>query len=86
QAAGWQVLNRTPLPLVLLGDDRQSGQPGWIEQVAQAAVASGEVWISAVRLPGGRSALRACITNYRTMPDDVRALIACLERCRSLCP
>lgn len=76
-AAGWRIANATPLPLVLLAD------PGCdLPATAQAVVASGEAWISSVTLPGGGSAIRACITNYATQPADVAALLDALRRHR----
>jgi glutamate/tyrosine decarboxylase-like PLP-dependent enzyme len=80
-AQGWSVVNDTPLPIVCFAR-RDSGRPG--RQVSLAAVAadlvaSGEAWISTVQLESG-PALRACITNYRTGPVDIDALIASLDR------
>ncbi|HXR97447.1 MAG TPA: aminotransferase class V-fold PLP-dependent enzyme [Terriglobales bacterium] len=79
RADGWKVVNDTPLPLALLTDG------GGVDAaaVAQAVVASGEAWVSSVRLPSGAAAIRACITNYRTQPADVDALIASLGRARA---
>jgi hypothetical protein len=45
-------------------------------------VGSGEAWISTVVLGEVGPALRACITNYRTGPGDVEALVASLGRAR----
>ena len=77
QVQGWRVVNSTPLPLACLAHERTD-----IEATVRAVVASGEAWISAVRLPGGLHAVRACITNYRTQPADVDALLASLARHR----
>ncbi|MGH9394021.1 MAG: pyridoxal phosphate-dependent decarboxylase family protein, partial [Terriglobales bacterium] len=76
-AEGWQVVNQTPLPLVCLADAATD-----IEATVRAVVASGEAWISSVRLPGGTAAVRACITNYGTQAADVEALLASLRRHR----
>jgi glutamate/tyrosine decarboxylase-like PLP-dependent enzyme len=82
-AAGWAVVNETPLPVVCFVDGRREARPaGFLEAVAQEVVASGEAWISTVSLGDGGTALRACITNFRTGPADVDALIAVLERAR----
>ena len=79
-AAGWEIANDTPLPVVCFA------QPGGPEEVQRAiamhVVASGEAWISTAVLAGGRTVLRACITNYRTQPGDIEALIGTLERAR----
>ncbi|HEY7855303.1 MAG TPA: aminotransferase class V-fold PLP-dependent enzyme, partial [Terriglobales bacterium] len=79
RADGWQIVNDTPLPLALLTD--AGGKDA--AAVAQAVVASGEAWVSSVRLPAGETAIRACITNYRTQTADVDALIASLGRARA---
>jgi len=50
--------------------------------VATDVVGSGEAWISTVVLGEVGTALRACITNYRTGPEDVEALVASLGRAR----
>jgi aromatic-L-amino-acid/L-tryptophan decarboxylase len=75
-AHGWQVVNDTPLPVVCFV--RPGAAPPQLKAVAAAVVSSGAVWISCVHLDGG-TALRACITNYRTGPADVDALIAAVD-------
>jgi hypothetical protein len=50
--------------------------------VAADVVASGEAWISTAALGEVGPALRACITNYRTGPEDLEALVASLGRAR----
>lgn len=77
-ASGWRVVNETPLPLACLVDAGGADAA----TVARAAVASGEAWVSSVHLPGGVTAIRACITSYRTQAADVEALVALLDRCR----
>jgi hypothetical protein len=54
----------------------------FLEGVAAAVVASGEAWISNVSLGEAGPALRACITNFRTGPEDVDALVSALGRAR----
>jgi hypothetical protein len=50
------------------------------EQVAAAVVTGGHAWISSARLsPDEPSVLRACITNHRTGPEDLKALVAEVE-------
>jgi hypothetical protein len=41
----------------------------------------GQVWVSEVLLGGKQPAVQACITNYRTRPGDVEALVDELDRC-----
>lgn len=82
--AGWEVVNDTPLPLVCFVD-RESPQgrsAEFLDAVALKVVASGKAWISTTRLAGSVPVLRACITNYRTGPEDILALVEALSRAR----
>ena len=81
---GWAVVNDTPLPVVCFVDAQRDGRQSaaFVEAVAMDVVASGEAWISTVVLGEVGPALRACITNYRTEPGDVEALVASLGRAR----
>ncbi len=74
---GWTVVNETPLPIVCFG--RAGARAASLEAVAAAVVASGEAWISTVNVDSG-TALRACITSFRTAAADVDALIAAVGR------
>jgi len=75
-AEGWEIVNRTPLPVVCFVDGGPGGrEPAFVEGVAARVVASGAAWINAVRLTGVGPALRACVTSYRTGPADVEALV-----------
>ncbi|MBV8200612.1 MAG: pyridoxal-dependent decarboxylase, partial [Acidobacteria bacterium] len=74
---GWEVVNETPLPIVCF--TRAGARAGQLEALAAAVVASGEAWISTVAIDSG-TALRACVTNFRTGASDVDALIAALGR------
>lgn len=81
-AAGWRIVNQTPLPVVCFTpadvawtiDDHQS--------VAEDVIRSGSAWISTIVLGSGQPALRACITNYRTMSEHIDALVAAVETAR----
>jgi glutamate/tyrosine decarboxylase-like PLP-dependent enzyme len=44
------------------------------ESLAERVCQSGEAWISTTKL-GGRSVIRACITNHMTNEDDLEALV-----------
>ena len=84
EASGWEVVNQTRLP-VLCFVDRQNPEGksvAFIEAVAREIVSSGEAWISTTRLDKDLSVLRACITNYRTGPEDIRALVRALNKAR----
>jgi hypothetical protein len=84
-ASGWRVVNRTPLPLACFVDGGSAGgsDEAYLQRIARVVVASGRAWISTVRLADRHPALRACITNYRTGPGDVDALVDALEEARS---
>ncbi len=80
--AGWRVVNDTPLPLVCFVDADRDDAP-FLDAVAARVIASGRAWISTTRLGRERRpALRACITNYRTGPADIDALLAALDEAR----
>jgi glutamate/tyrosine decarboxylase-like PLP-dependent enzyme len=80
---GWTVVNDTPLPVVCFVDSQREGRSAaFLDGVAMDVVASGEAWISTVALGEVGPALRACITNFRTGPGDVEALVASLGRAR----
>lgn len=83
QEERWAVVNDTPLPVVCFVDGGKEGRSSsFLEGVAQEVVGSGEAWISTVVLGEVGPALRACITNFRTGPEDVEALVASLGRGR----
>jgi glutamate/tyrosine decarboxylase-like PLP-dependent enzyme len=68
-AAGCEIVNRTPLPVVCFLPPKSEPVA-----VARAVVDSGDAWISTTRL-ASRNVLRACITNYNTTADDIHALV-----------
>jgi glutamate/tyrosine decarboxylase-like PLP-dependent enzyme len=81
RAAGWEVVNDTPLPVVCFTDRAlREGRPD-AATVAQRVQDGGACWVSSLPLRGS-GVLRACITSYLTEPHDLAALIAELERCR----
>jgi glutamate/tyrosine decarboxylase-like PLP-dependent enzyme len=86
QAAGWEIVNETPLPLVCFVDGKhpEGRSASYLDRIALEIVASGKAWISTTRLAGLTPALRACITNYRTESEDVLALIEALAWARQL--
>lgn len=85
KAGGWRIVNDTPLPIVCFTDAAhlEGARRDYLEAVARTVVASGHVWISSTVLGGEKPALRACITNYRTEPQDVDALLSELEKARA---
>jgi glutamate/tyrosine decarboxylase-like PLP-dependent enzyme len=83
-AAGWEVVNQTPLPLVCFVDRKHADgkKADYLDAVALEVVTSGKAWISTTRLAGITPVLRACITNYRTEEKDVVALVEALNWAR----
>jgi glutamate/tyrosine decarboxylase-like PLP-dependent enzyme len=84
EASGWQVVNKTPLPLCCFVDQRhpEGRSEAYLHELAMQVVGSGKAWISTTRLAGSVPVLRACITNYRTNANDIAALIGALEEAR----
>ena len=75
-AAGWHVSNRTPLPVVCFTHERIASGEVAVEDVVRRVVRSGRAWVSPVSLARRPRVVRACITSYRTGPEDVDALVA----------
>jgi glutamate/tyrosine decarboxylase-like PLP-dependent enzyme len=84
EASGWQVVNKTPLPLCCFIDQRhaEGRSAAYLHAVAMKVVGSGKAWISTTRLANSVPVLRACITNYRTGANDIAALMGALEEAR----
>jgi glutamate/tyrosine decarboxylase-like PLP-dependent enzyme len=80
----WKVVNQTPLPLCCFVDPTHpdGGSLERLEAIVDAVVSSGEAWISTTRVGKGLPVIRACVTNYRTEPEDVNALVAALDEAR----
>jgi glutamate/tyrosine decarboxylase-like PLP-dependent enzyme len=83
-AAGWEVVNRTPLPICCFRDRgaRQASSDD-LEAIVREVVVSGQAWISTTRVRGSLPVLRACITSYRTDSDDLDILVSSLNRARA---
>jgi glutamate/tyrosine decarboxylase-like PLP-dependent enzyme len=83
-ACGWEVINETLLPVVCFVDGRspEGCSAAYLDAIARRVVLSGRAWISTARLRRTIPALRACITNYRTGPADLDALVGALEEAR----
>jgi hypothetical protein len=54
------------------------------EEFVEAVNASGRARIFTAALPPGRRVIRAAITNFRTGPEDLDALIQALDRARRI--
>jgi glutamate/tyrosine decarboxylase-like PLP-dependent enzyme len=80
--SGWNVLNRTKLPVVCFTPSEEKWDMAIHQRAADAVVESGSAWISTILLGGEKPALRACITNYRTEPQHIETLLAILSKVR----
>jgi glutamate/tyrosine decarboxylase-like PLP-dependent enzyme len=82
--SGWEVVNKTLLPLACFVDrQRPEGRSArYLDSIALRVVSAGKAWISTTRLAGVTPVLRACITNYRTQPSDLAALVTALNEAR----
>jgi hypothetical protein len=83
-ASNWKVVNRTPLPVACFVDGTrpEGADATYLEEIAREVVTSGKAWISTTIIERERAVLRACVTNYRTQAEDVRALIESLNDAR----
>lgn len=82
---GWEVVNDTPLPTVCFVDSRgRINTPRQLAAVVDEIVGAGKAWISTTSLGGTTPVIRACITNHRTGPDDIDALVNDLNDARSI--
>lgn len=77
-AGGWRLRNDTELPVVCF-DDPGGAHP---QEIVNRLLESQRAWCSTTLLRGSDLVLRACITNYRTGADDVKALVAALGDAR----
>lgn len=84
EASNWKVVNSTPLPVACFVDATRQGEEDakYLEEIAREVVTSGKAWISTTIIGRGRAVLRACVTNYRTQAEDVRALVEALNDAR----
>jgi glutamate/tyrosine decarboxylase-like PLP-dependent enzyme len=81
----WRIVNSTPLPTVCFNDGLSDADNSMesLELAASRVVSQGKAWISATLLGGVLPVLRATITNYRTQPSDLEALVTDLNLVRS---
>jgi hypothetical protein len=84
QAAQWRILNDTPLPVVCFADATAPEDSGAerLQAIVRGVLDSGEAWISTTVLGGTQPAIRACITCFRTGPQDVERLVDALNHSR----
>jgi glutamate/tyrosine decarboxylase-like PLP-dependent enzyme len=76
---GWEIIAASPLAVVCFASP--DGDAATQKRIAAAVVSSGEAWISTTVVgQARRTALRACITNYRTGPEDIQGFVSTLRR------
>jgi glutamate/tyrosine decarboxylase-like PLP-dependent enzyme len=76
-AAGWQIVNQTPLPVVCFTRD------GLDVSAFLAALKKEQVaWMSSAIIQGA-SLVRACITSYKTTEAEVRDVVRAITRLAS---
>jgi glutamate/tyrosine decarboxylase-like PLP-dependent enzyme len=79
---GWRVVNETALPVVCFVESDREPDAQRLSAIADRMVSSGRAWISTTRFADGIPVLRACITSYRTEPQDLEELVVALEEAR----
>lgn len=84
EESGWAVVNDTALAVVCFVDRTrpQGASATYLQAVREEVVSSGQAWVSVTRLAGERTVVRACVTNYRTGPREVDALVSALNAAR----
>jgi glutamate/tyrosine decarboxylase-like PLP-dependent enzyme len=69
---GWTIENSSPLPVVCFSHPNSKYST---EEIMNRVKHRRKCWISQMRLENERSALRACITSYKTREKDIDILI-----------
>jgi glutamate/tyrosine decarboxylase-like PLP-dependent enzyme len=77
---GWEVVFHSPLAVVCF---RDASVPAGA--IAAAVHRRRRAWVSETRLPHAGAVLRACVTNFRTRPEHIDALLDELEAARREC-
>jgi aromatic-L-amino-acid decarboxylase len=74
-ALGWTAANNSPLAVLCV--EPPPGFPN-VRSIVRDIVDSGSAWVSTTTFKG-RDVVRICVTNGRTMPQDIRALVRLLQ-------
>ena len=72
--AGWRIVNKTPLPVVCFTKDGLD-VPDFLADVRSEQIA----WISEVHIDGA-SAVRACISSFKTTEVEIRDVVDAITR------
>lgn len=78
-AAGWRVVNNSPLAVLCFVDSTKALD---LAEIAARVVADGRAWISTARFEE-RTVLRACVTSHLTGTEQLDRLMAALDDARS---
>jgi glutamate/tyrosine decarboxylase-like PLP-dependent enzyme len=81
QAAGWSVMNDSPVGVVCA----MPSEPRDIRSIVNHVLASGQAWVSAAVFEG-RDVIRACVTSGLTTAADVAALVSTLTKSEQATP
>ena len=73
--AGWRIVNATPLPLVCFTRDGLDISK-FLARLYERQIA----WMSEVRLGDGMSAVRACITSFRTTEAEIKWIVQQMDQ------
>lgn len=78
--AGWEIVNpAATLPVVCLTHPEVRAGRTSVSELVRRVYAQRDVWVSEVKLASIGSAIRACITCYRTQPEDIEHLVSALN-------
>lgn len=72
RGTGWSIENASPLPIVCFSHPNSKYST---KEILNRVMNRRKCWISQVSLNDGRSALRACISSYKTRKEDIDILI-----------
>jgi hypothetical protein len=73
-AAGWKVVNTTPLPVVCFTRDGLD-VPTFLQGLRTNQIA----WMSEARIAGS-PVVRACITSFKTTEEDILQVVASITK------
>ncbi len=81
---GWRLRNATALPIVCFDDPEvgPAASPAHLQRIVDAVTATGAAWLSLVTLDD-RTAIRACITSYRTTDETIESVRRLLVEART---
>ncbi len=69
---GWTLENSSPLPVVCFSHPNPEYS---VEEILNRVMNRKKCWLSQINLSNERSALRACITSYKTRKEDIDILV-----------